>query len=47
VEALLAEGRPVGQKQLREYMEVKGYADAADWVYRQAIQPGAWAAGGS
>ena len=44
VEALLAEGRAVGQKQLREYMEVKGYADAADWVYRQAIQPGAWAA---
>jgi len=27
-------------------MEVRGYADAADWVYRQAIQPGAWAAGG-
>ena len=46
VEALLAEGRAVGEKQLREYMEVKGYADAADWVYRQAIQPGAWAAGG-
>lgn len=46
VEALLAEGKAVGEKQLREYMEVKGYADAADWVYRQAIQPGAWAAGG-
>jgi Fic family protein len=46
VEALLAEGRAVGEKQLREYMEVKGYADAADWVYRQAIQPGAWAAEG-
>ncbi|MGH9277889.1 MAG: Fic family protein [Acidimicrobiales bacterium] len=46
VEALLAEGRAVGEKQLREYMEVKGYADAADWVYRQAIQPGAWAASG-
>jgi fido (protein-threonine AMPylation protein) len=42
VEALLAQGRAVGQKQLREYLEVKGYADAADWVYRQAIQPGAW-----
>ena len=42
VEALLAAGRAVGEKQLREYMEVKGYADAADWVYRQAIQPGAW-----
>jgi len=46
VEALLAEGRAVGEKLLREYMEVKGYADAADWVYRQAIQPGAWAADG-
>lgn len=43
VEALLAEGRAVGAKQLREYMEVKGYADAAHWVYRQAIEPGAWA----
>lgn len=42
VEVLLAEGRAVGDKQLREYMEVKGYADAADWVYRQAIQPGRW-----
>jgi hypothetical protein len=42
VEALLAEGRAVGDKQLKEYMEVKGYADAADWVYRQAIAPGTW-----
>jgi fido (protein-threonine AMPylation protein) len=42
VEALLAEGRAVGDKELREYMEVRGYADAAEWVYRQAIQPGAW-----
>jgi Fic family protein len=42
VEALLAEGRAVGDKELREYMEVKGYADAADWVYHQGIQPGAW-----
>jgi hypothetical protein len=36
VEALLSEGRAVGDKELREYMEVKGYADAAEWVYRQA-----------
>jgi fido (protein-threonine AMPylation protein) len=42
VEALLAEGRAVGAKELREYVEVKGYADAADWVYRQAIHPGSW-----
>ena len=46
VEALLAEGRAVGDKELREYMEVRGYADAADWVYRQAIQPGAWSGEG-
>lgn len=36
VEQLLGEGRAVGSKQLREYMEVRGYADAADWVYQQA-----------
>jgi hypothetical protein len=39
VEALLAEGRAVGNKELREYMEVRGYADAARWVYRQALIP--------
>lgn len=36
VEALLEQGRAVGNKELAEYMEVKGYADAADWVYNQA-----------
>lgn len=41
VEQLLYEGRAVGAKQLREYMEVKGYANAADWVYREGIQPSA------
>ncbi|MDE0802547.1 MAG: Fic family protein [Acidimicrobiales bacterium] len=39
VEALLEQGRAVGNKELAEYMEVKGYADAADWVYNQAIRP--------
>ena len=39
VQRLLDEGRAVGNKELREYLEVKGYADAADWVYRQAIRP--------
>ncbi len=39
VEQLLNEGRAVGAKQLREYMEVKGYANAADWVYREGIEP--------
>lgn len=45
VEALLAEGRAVGNKELSEYLEVRGYADAADWVYGHAIQPGGWAGG--
>jgi Fic/DOC family len=40
VEVLLAEGRAVGNKQLREYMEVTGYAAAADWIYDQAIRRG-------
>jgi len=39
VEALLADGRAVGNKELAEYNEVKGYADAADWVYGQASSP--------
>ena len=43
VEALLAEGRALGNKELREYMEVTGYADAARWVYSQALEPGDWA----
>ena len=41
VEALLAQGRTVGNKELREYLEVTGYADAAKWVYEQARQ-GQW-----
>ena len=39
VAQLLREGRAVGNKELREYLEVQGYADALDWVYRQAITP--------
>lgn len=42
VEALLAEGRAVGNKELAEYLEVRGYATAADWVYGHAIRPGEW-----
>lgn len=37
VEALLERGRAVGAKPLKEYMEVKGYGDAAAWVYREAM----------
>ncbi len=39
VEALLAEGRAVGNKELAEYLEVRGYATAADWVYGRGIDP--------
>ena len=42
VELLLAEGRAVGNKELSEYLEVRGYASAADWVYSHAIEPGSW-----
>lgn len=45
VELLLAEGRAVGNKELREYMEVRGYATAANWVYGQGVQPGPWSDG--
>ena len=39
VKLLLSESRAVGNKELREYMEVQGYAKAATWVYRQAMSP--------
>ena len=45
VELLLAEGRAVGNKELSEYLEVRGYATAADWVYGQGLNPGDWAEG--
>lgn len=45
VEQLLDEGRAVGNKELSEYLEVRGYADAAGWVYGQGIQPDGWSGG--
>lgn len=39
VEALLRDGRAVGNKQLRDYLEVLGYGKAAQWVYQQALNP--------
>src|SRR4051794_1894752 len=45
VELLLAEGRAVGNKELSEYLEVRGYATAADWVYGRGIRPGGWSEG--
>jgi hypothetical protein len=45
VEQLLEEGRAVGNKELSEYLEVRGYADAAAWVYGQGIDPNGWSGG--
>lgn len=42
VQALLDNGRAVGAKPLKEYNEVQGYGDAAQWVYGQALEPGDW-----
>lgn len=44
VEILLRDGRAVGSKQLADYLEVRGYADAARWVYSQALAP-TWTGG--
>lgn len=46
VEALLDQGRTVGAKPLKDYLEVKGYGLAAEWVYAHALQPGDWRAEG-
>ena len=35
-------GAAVGNKELSEYLEVRGYADAANWVYGHGIRPGDW-----
>lgn len=45
VRALLDRGAAVGAKPLADYLEVTGYADAATWVYAQAMAPGDWYAG--
>lgn len=45
VAALLDQGRAVGAKALKEYMEVQGYAAAAKWVYQQALSPDDWHSG--
>jgi hypothetical protein len=42
VEELLEKGRAVGARPLKEYLEVQGYAEAAKWVYAQALEPGDW-----
>jgi len=46
VERLLREGKAVGSRELAEYLEVEGYAKAAQWVYAQAVeQPPDWSVG--
>lgn len=37
VQLLLFEGRAVGSRELSDYLVVKGYADAALWVYAEAL----------
>ena len=37
VQTLLEQGRAVGDRELREYLEVQAYADAAHWVYGHAV----------
>lgn len=46
VTILLDQGRAIGAKPLREYMEVQGYSEAARWVYGQALEPDDWSDGG-
>ena len=46
VRLLLAEGRAVGDKTLREYLEVEAYGIAAGWIYGQGISPDAWGSDG-
>ncbi len=40
VERLLDTGQAIGAKPLKDYLEVKGYGDAARWVYAQASGAG-------
>lgn len=42
VAVVLDHGRAVGAKDLKDYLEVVGYGEAARWVYGQAVEPGDW-----
>lgn len=46
VEALLDRGKAVGAKNLKDYLEVLGYGDAARWVYAQATSGDGYQGGG-
>jgi hypothetical protein len=39
VAVLLDQRRAVGAKDLKDYLEVLGYGEAARWVYGQALEP--------
>ena len=47
VKSLLRDGKAVGDKELKEYLEVQGYAQAASWVYKQAVNPGGFTRAGN
>lgn len=42
VRILLEQGRAVGDKELKEYLEIQAYAEAAHWVYAQAVGTDDW-----
>jgi Fic/DOC family len=42
VRILLEEGLAVGNKELREYLEIQAYSQAAKWVYGQALRSDEW-----
>ncbi|MFM8155361.1 MAG: Fic family protein [Actinomycetes bacterium] len=46
VEVLLDQGKTVGARPLKDYLEVKGYGQAAEWVYGHALRPDDWEARG-
>lgn len=46
VERLLESGRAIGARPLKDYLEVRGYGDAARWVYAQATGAGTFDAVG-
>ena len=45
VDALLSQGTATGGKELKDYLEVTGYAAAARCVYSQAAGQGPWTSG--
>lgn len=44
VARLLRDKQPVEPQQLHDYLEIRGYAHAAQWAYTQALEPDDWTA---